>query len=167
MEKALAEGAIALFGEKYGDTVRTVRFGKSIELCGGTHVESTSQIWHCKITSESAIAAGIRRLEAITGESCKIFFQEQFNDLEKIKQLVKSPQNIVKAVENIQSEIHNLKNEIKNLSDAYLNSLKLELMDKVKECNGVSILSEKLSLNPKLLKTSLLIWENQSKIYLC
>ncbi len=152
MEKALAEGAIALFGEKYGDTVRTVRFGKSIELCGGTHVESTSQIWHCKITSESAIAAGIRRLEAITGESCKIFFQEQFNDLEKIKQLVKSPQNIVKAVENIQSEIHNLKNEIKNLSDAYLNSLKLELMDKVKECNGVSILSEKLSLNPKYLK---------------
>ena len=152
MEKALAEGAIALFGEKYGDTVRTVRFGKSIELCGGTHVESTSQIWHFKITSESATAAGVRRLEAITGDSCKIFFEEQSNDLEKIKQLIKSPQNVVMSVENLQHEINNLKNEIKNLSEAHLKSLKLELMDKVKECNGVNLLSEKLSLNPKLLK---------------
>ena len=152
MEKALSEGAIALFGEKYGDTVRTVRFGKSIELCGGTHVESTSKIWHFKIISESAIASGIRRLEAITGDSCKIFFEEQSNDLEKIKQLIKSPQNVVMAVENIQSEIHNFKNEIKNLSESLLKSLKLELLDKVKDCNGINLLSEKLSLNPKLLK---------------
>ena len=152
MEKALAEGAIALFGEKYGDTVRTVRFGKSIELCGGTHVKNTSQIWHFKIISESAIAAGIRRLEAITSESCKTFFEEQTNDLEKIKELIKSSQNTVMAVKSIQSEIHNLKNEIKNLSEAHIKSLKLELMDKVKECNGVNLLSEKLSLNPKLLK---------------
>ena len=91
-------------------------------------------------------------MEAITGDSCKIFFEEQSNDLEKIKQLIKSPQNVVMAVENLQSEIHNLKNEIKNLSEAHLKSLKLELMDKVKECNGVNLLSEKLSLNPKLLK---------------
>ena len=152
MEKALAEGAVALFGEKYGDTVRTVRFGKSIELCGGTHVESTSKIWHFKITSESAIAAGIRRLEAITGDSCKMFFEDQSNDLEKIKQLIKSPQNVVTAVENLQGEMYNLRNEIKNLSEAHLKSLKLELMDKVKERNGVNLLSEKLSLNPKLLK---------------
>ena len=153
MEKAISEGAIALFGEKYGDTVRTVRFGKSIELCGGTHVEKTSQIWHFKILSESAIAAGIRRIEAITGDSCKIFFEKQSNDLEKIKELLKSPQNTITAVENIQSEIHNFKNEIKNLSEAYLKSLKLELIDKVKECNGVNLLSEKISLNPKLLKS--------------
>ena len=152
MEKALAEGAIALFGEKYGDTVRTVRFGKSIELCGGTHVESTSQIWHFKIISESAVAAGIRRLEAITGDSCKIFFQEQSDDLEKIKELIKSPHNTVIAVKNIQSELYNLKNEIKKLSGAYIRSLKLELIDKIKECNGISLLSEKLSLNPKLIK---------------
>ena len=153
MEKAISEGAIALFGEKYGDTVRTVRFGKSIELCGGTHVEKTSQIWHFKILSESAIAAGIRRIEAITGDSCKIFFEKQSNDLEKIKELLKSPQNTITAVENIQSEIHNFKNEIKNLSEAHLKSLKLELIDKVKECNGVNLLSEKISLNPKLLKS--------------
>jgi alanyl-tRNA synthetase len=152
MEKALSEGAIALFGEKYGDTVRTVRFGKSIELCGGTHVESTSQIWHFKIISESAIASGVRRLEAITGDSCKMFFQEQSDDLEKIKELIKSPQNTVTAVKNIQSELHNLKNEIKKLSGAYVKSLKLELIDKIKECNGISLLSEKLSLNPKLIK---------------
>ena len=89
LQIALDEGAIALFGEKYGDTVRTIKFGSSIELCGGTHVENTKDIWHFILLHEGAVASGIRRIEAITGEFAKDFFISNSNKFKEVKKYFK------------------------------------------------------------------------------
>ena len=89
IQQALDEGAMALFGEKYGDNVRAIKFGDSMELCGGIHVSNTADIWYFKIISEGAVAAGIRRIEAITGDAVKDFFASQENTLAEIKESLK------------------------------------------------------------------------------
>ena len=90
VKQALDEGAMALFGEKYGDTVRAIKFGESMELCGGIHVENTANIWSFKIIAEGAVAAGIRRIEAITGNAVKDYFAKQENTLADIKETLKN-----------------------------------------------------------------------------
>ncbi len=112
MQEALESGAMALFGEKYGDTVSTVKFGKSVELCGGTHLKNTGDIWHFKLKSEGAVAAGIRRIEAITSDAVKEYFFDNNQSLEAIKQVLGNAQDPLKAVSALQQENTELKKQI-------------------------------------------------------
>ncbi|HUH26563.1 MAG TPA: alanine--tRNA ligase, partial [Flavobacterium sp.] len=108
-QQALTEGAMALFGEKYGDEVRAIKFGESMELCGGIHVQNTADIWAFKIISEGAVAAGIRRIEAITGDAVRAFYNNQEATLKELKEALKNPQDTIKAVHSLQDENAKLK----------------------------------------------------------
>ena len=152
MEDALKEGAMALFGEKYGDTVRTIRFGQSIELCGGTHVKNTGDIWHFKIKSEGAVAAGIRRIEAITSDAVKEYYFQNNRILFEIKYLLNNAQDPVKAVEALQAENANLKKEVENLLKDKAQNLKGELLGALEEINGIQFLARKIDLDAAGIK---------------
>jgi alanyl-tRNA synthetase len=145
--QAVEEGAMALFGEKYGDHVRAIKFGDSIELCGGIHVQNTADIWHFKIIGEGAVAAGIRRIEAITGEAVKRYFAEHENLLSEIKSVLKNPQDSVKAVVSLQDENAKLKKQVEALLKEKAKSLKGELMNDLQEINGVRFLAKQVDLN--------------------
>jgi alanyl-tRNA synthetase len=151
-QKALEEGAIALFGEKYGDTVRTIRFGQSMELCGGTHVANTSEIWRFKITSESAVAAGIRRVEAITGDAVIKFFEDQSQTLQQLNSLLKGPQDIAKSVQQLQEENTQLKKELNDLQRLKSQVVAKEVLREIKEVKGISFLAKKVDMEAPALK---------------
>ena len=138
---------MALFGEKYGDTVRMIEFGDSKELCGGIHVKNTAEIWHFKIVSEGAVAAGIRRIEAITGEAVKDFFTQEENALASIKETLKNPQDTLKAVVSLQDENAKLKKQIEQLLKEKAKNLKGELASQLQEINGVKFLATQVDLN--------------------
>lgn len=163
-EEAIAEGAMSLFGEKYGDTVRAIRFGQSIELCGGTHVKNTGDIWYFKIVSESAIAAGIRRIEAITNEAVKEFFTDQHEELNTIKGILKSNVNAgsrssatlttttTNYIQNLQDENTSLKKQIENLLKDKAKGIKEELKSELTEINGIRFLAKQLDLDASGIK---------------
>jgi alanyl-tRNA synthetase len=147
--QAVEEGAIALFGEKYGDHVRAIKFGESMELCGGIHVKNTGEVWYFKIVAEGAVAAGVRRIEAITGDAVKGFFASQEVALNEIKIALKNPQDVIKAVVSVQEENAKLKKQVEQLSRDKAKGLKIELAQQIQEINGVQFLAVQVDLNPE------------------
>ncbi len=152
MKEAVEAGAMALFGEKYGDAVRTIRFGQSIELCGGTHVRNTGDIWQFKIKSEGAVAAGIRRIEAITGDAVKTFHNENDKLLTNIKEVLGNSQEPIKAVSSLQEENSALKKQVAELLRDKAKNLKVELFQELEAVNGVLFLAKKIDLDAGAIK---------------
>ena len=146
-KQAVEEGAMALFGEKYGDNVRAIKFGESMELCGGIHVSNTADIWYFKIISEGAVAAGIRRIEAITNEAVKTFFASQEKALEEINAALKNPQDTLKAVVSLQDENAKLKKQLEALMKDKAKNLKGELAAELKVINSIQFLAKQVDLD--------------------
>ncbi len=152
IEDAKAMGAMALFGEKYGDAVRVIKFGDSVELCGGTHIPSTGKIGIFKITTETAVAAGVRRIEAITADVAEHYFREKAQTLDNIASTLKNPKDILKAIEDLINKNNHLSKEIETLLREKAVHVKGELKSKIENINGINFLGTTLSLDGGSIK---------------
>ncbi len=147
MMKAQEMGAMALFGEKYGDVVRVIKFGNSVELCGGTHVGSTGEIGLFKITSEAAVAAGVRRIEAISNLTADNYLTAQLNLLDEVKGLLKNPKDLPKAIRDLQEKNASLTKEIEAFEKLKAQGVKQALKSKITALNGMNFLGEIVELD--------------------
>jgi alanyl-tRNA synthetase len=152
IEEAKKLGAMALFGEKYGDAVRVIKFGDSVELCGGIHVPSTGKIGIFKITSEAAVAAGIRRIEAITGPSAERYFKEKAATLDQLSALLKNPQNIQKSVLDLIEKNNELTKSLEQFQREKSKAIKAVLSTKISTENGIHYLGEIVDLDSDSVK---------------
>jgi alanyl-tRNA synthetase len=153
--QAMESGATALFGEKYGDFVRVITFDKdySVELCGGTHVRSTGEIGLFKVVSESAVAAGVRRVEAITGGGAEDYILSRLSDLQQVRELINNPKDIVKGVAALVEEISILRKQLEALQHEKAQQVKATLLKQVEERQGMNVIIAEVDLQPELIKT--------------
>jgi alanyl-tRNA synthetase len=144
MGEAKAMGAMSLFGEKYGDKVRVVEFGDSVELCGGTHVSSTGTIGIVKIISEAAIAAGVRRIEAFTGARAEEYINERLSALNDIASLLKSTGNVRESVEKLISENSSLRKSLEKFQAQAVKTMIRSLEENAIQINGITLLVDRI-----------------------
>ncbi len=163
IQKAIDAGATALFGEKYGDFVRVITFDPaySVELCGGTHVAATGEIGMVKLVVESAVAAGVRRIEAITGEGAENYFKEQSQVMTQIKSLLNNPKDVVKGVESLIEETNALKKQVEQFVHEKAQGIKKELLGKVESINGVNCIIATVNLPAEAIKNISFELKNQ------
>ena len=151
IEKAQEMGAMALFGEKYGDVVRVIKFGTSAELCGGIHVPSTANIGLFKIVSESAVASGVRRVEAISADKAIAFYEDKLSAINQLGSLLKT-QDVLKSVGQLIEENQLLNKKISQLNSAKAGDLKNDLLKEAEEVNGVRFIAKSVDLDAKAIK---------------
>ena len=147
IQKAREMGAMSLFGEKYGDVVRVVKFGDSVEFCGGTHVKATGEIGYFIITVETATAAGIRRIEALTSMNAEKYINARMDVLDDVKALFKNPKNLHQSVAALIDENTKLKKQIETFQKEKAKSLKADLLKNVKEQNGINVLTAEIQVD--------------------
>ncbi len=143
-DEAMASGAMALFGEKYGDMVRVVTIDPnySIELCGGTHVGSTGELGFFKIIGETAVGAGIRRIEALSGKIAEDYIQSEFDILHNIRESLRNPKDVNKGIDNLLTENSDLKKQLEKLEAKQLTSIKSDLLQQVEKINGINFIGQ-------------------------
>jgi len=152
IDEAKSLGALALFGEKYGDAVRVIRFGESVELCGGTHVPATGQIGLFKLVSESAIAAGIRRIEAVTATRAEDYIIEHETLLKEIKGALKSSLDPVKSIQQLIDQNKELQKEIDEMKTEKADLICKELINKIKLIGTINFIAIEVDLDSTTIK---------------